>query len=70
MVNGGGINSNTNVLSVVTKNLLSPPTSARYGIKNHRYLSSDVTDAADFCSYLPSNTWWIFTHPKVQPVNV
>lgn len=55
-MNGGGTNSNTNVLSVVTKNLLSPCTSARSGIKKSRYLSSDVTDAADFCSYLPSNT--------------
>lgn len=34
LVNGGGINSDTNVLSVVTKNLLSPCTFARYGLRN------------------------------------
>lgn len=33
-MNGGGINSNKNVLSIVTKNLLSPCTFARSGIKN------------------------------------
>lgn len=34
LVNGGGINSETNVLSVVTKSLLSPCTFARSGVKN------------------------------------
>lgn len=33
-MNGGGINSDTKVLSVVTENLLSPYTFARSGIKN------------------------------------
>lgn len=33
-VNGGGINSDTNGLSVVTKNLLSPCAFARSGVKN------------------------------------